>query len=158
VLALGLFWLALSQRSEPVLLFFGVLSVLATLWVAARLELVGRDASPYHRTFHFVVYGGWLLGEIVKANIAVARRILGPSHTLTPAMERIPAAPVSGLGRAVFANSITLTPGTVTVELENAGALVHALDKSGAEAAAFARMNAMAAWASDPRPRKDGDA
>ncbi len=86
ILALAAFWFALSGETSPLFLMLGALSVLLTLWLVARLKIIDRDAAPYHRAPQMVIYGVWLVGEIVKANIAVIRRIVGPTHAIDPAM------------------------------------------------------------------------
>ena len=149
VLALAAFWFVLSGETAPLFLMLGVLSVMVALWLAARLKIIDRDASPYHRVPNMLLYGGWLLVEIVKANIAVLRRIIGPSHAIDPVMVNVTTTARTDLGRAIFANSITLTPGTVTVEVVGDKLKVHALVRETSAAASFAPMDRKAAAVAD---------
>ena len=151
ILALAAFWFALSGETAPLFLMLGALSVLLTLWLVARLKIIDRDASPYHRAPNILVYGGWLLVEIVKANLAVIRRILGPTHAIDPVMVNVTTTARTNLGKALFANSITLTPGTVTVDVDGDRLKVHALVRETSTAQSFAPMDRKAASAADGR-------
>jgi multicomponent Na+:H+ antiporter subunit E len=82
----------------------------------------------------------YLSGEIVKANIAVIRRILRPGKSISPQLVRLPLPQKSDLARVIYANAITLTPGTVTLHLDEDTILVHALSREAAEDLATGRM------------------
>jgi multicomponent Na+:H+ antiporter subunit E len=153
VLALGAFWFALSGQTAWLFLLLGVISVLLSVWLAGRLGIIGRDASPYHRTVQMLVYTFWLVGEIIKANITVIRSVLDPRHTISPALVKVPAGCRSDLAKALFANSITLTPGTVTVDVAKGTFLVHALQEEHSRVHTFAPMDRNASLAADGRPR-----
>lgn len=153
LLALAIFWFALSGETSPLFLILGALSVLLALWLAARLRIIDRDASPYHRAPNMLVYGGWLIVEIVKANVAVIRKVLGPSHAIDPAVVCIATTAKTDLGKAMFANSITLTPGTVTMDIDGDQLTVHALVRETSTASSFAQMDAKAAAAGDGKGR-----
>ncbi|MDZ4762807.1 MAG: Na+/H+ antiporter subunit E [Alphaproteobacteria bacterium] len=149
--ALAALWFALSGEASILSLAFGAVSVLAALGLSARLEIIDRDASPYHRLPQLGVHALWMLGEIAKANVAVLGSILGGRHAISPGMARVEAVGQSDLARALFANSITLTPGTVTVDIDCGVLLVHALQDDGARPGRFAEMNRRAARAADGR-------
>jgi multicomponent Na+:H+ antiporter subunit E len=149
--ALAVLWFALSGETAPLFLALGAVSVLVSIWVAARLRIVDRDASPYHRIVQQLLYLCWLVVEIVKANIAVIGKILGPRHAIDPAIVRVQSTAKTDLGRALFANSITLTPGTVTADVDGDQLVVHALVRERAPAHSFAQMDRNAARAADGR-------
>lgn len=149
VIALAAFWFALSGETAPLFLMLGVVSVGLVLWLVVRLKLIDRDASPYHRAPNLLLYGGWLLVEIVKSNIAVVRRIVGPVNAIDPVMVNVMTTARTDLGRAMFANSITLTPGTVTVDVDGRKLTVHALVRETSAVASFAPMDRKAAAAAD---------
>ena len=151
--ALAVFWLALSGETSPLFLFLGAVSVLLVVWLAARLRIIDRDASPYHRAPQMLVYGGWLIVEIVKANIAVIRKVIGPSHAIDPVVVNVTTTATTALGKAMFANSITLTPGTVTVDVDGNKVKVHALVRETSPASSFAEMDRKAAAAADGKRR-----
>ncbi|MEQ1609136.1 MAG: Na+/H+ antiporter subunit E [Hyphomonadaceae bacterium] len=154
LLALSAFWIALSGETSPLFLMLGALSVVLTLWLAARLRIIGRDASPWHRTPQILIYAIWLAGQVVKSNIAVIRKILGPGHAIDPVMVNVATTARTDLGKAMFANSITLTPGTVTVDVDGDRLRVHALVREASPAGSFAKMDRRAAAAADGRSAK----
>lgn len=147
--ALAAFWFLLSGQTAPLFIALGVLSVMLTLILAARLKIIGRDASPYHRIVQLLVYFGWLVVEIVKANIAVIVRIVGPRHAIDPVLVTVKTTAKTDLGKALFANSITLTPGTVTADVDGDTLKVHALVRENSSPASFAGMDRKAAAAAD---------
>jgi multicomponent Na+:H+ antiporter subunit E len=149
--ALGGFWFALSGQTSPFFVGVAVISVIATMWLSARLKVIDRDGSPYHRAPQLLLYLGWLMVEIVKANVAVIARVIGPSHAIDPAMVEVKSSAKSSLGRALFANSITLTPGTVTVDVVGATLKVHALVRENASAESFDEMDRKSARTADAR-------
>jgi multicomponent Na+:H+ antiporter subunit E len=154
LLALAAFWFGLSGQTSPFFLGLAGVSVLLTLILAARLKIIGRDASPYHRIPQMLFYAVWLLGQIVKSNITVIARVLGPRHAIDPAMVPVKTQARSDLGKALFANSITLTPGTVTVDVDGDELKVHALVRENAAPASFEPMDRRAAAAAGAAKRK----
>jgi multicomponent Na+:H+ antiporter subunit E len=78
-------------------------------------------------------YGFWLLWELIKANINVARRIWDPALPVEPGWTRLPVNLSSPVQKALYANSITLTPGTLTADVFDDHFLVHHLCKQGLE-------------------------
>jgi multicomponent Na+:H+ antiporter subunit E len=129
---LAALWLVLSGHYDPLLLALGAVSVAFCAIVARRLRLVDREGHPYHLLLRALPYWGWLLVQIYKAAIDVSRLVLKPSMPIRPVLFPTRATQPSDLGHAVYANSITLTPGTVSVDLEPGAILVHALTEEGA--------------------------
>jgi multicomponent Na+:H+ antiporter subunit E len=127
-------WLLLSGHFDPLLLGLGVLSCLLVLLISHRMDVVDHEGVPVHLGRRALSYWPWLLLEMAKANLGVARLILHPKMPISPVLVRVPAGQKTELGQVIYANSITLTPGTVSVELENGTILVHALTRSGAAA------------------------
>lgn len=154
LIALTAFWFALSGLTSPYFLVLAVVAVLLALWLSARLSIIGRDASPYHRVLRMLPYAAWLVGQIVKSNIVVIARVLGPRHAIDPAMVTVKTKARTELGKALFANSITLTPGTVTVDIDGDQLKVHALVRENASPASFEAMDRRAARAADRAKRK----
>lgn len=127
-------WLLLSGIFDPLILAFGLASCVFVVWIAMRMDVIDHEAVPVHLTSGGLVFWPWLLWQIVKANIDVARRVLSPSAGVTPTMTEIVATQRTDLGRVVLANSITLTPGTITVDIaEDGRTLVHSLTREGIE-------------------------
>ena len=134
-------WLLLSGHYEPLLLGLGAASCLVVVWIAGRMDVVDREGHPIHLTWRALPYWGWLGWEIAKTNVDVARIILNPKMPISPRMVRVKASQKSELGHVVYANSITLTPGTVTVDLVDGGLEVHALTKAAADDLASGEMD-----------------
>jgi multicomponent Na+:H+ antiporter subunit E len=86
-------------------------------------------------------YLAWLGKEITKANIDVAKIILDPALPISPVMVRVPATQTTDVGKVIYANSITLTPGTVSVEVMDDEILVHAITSEAAEGLADGDMD-----------------
>jgi multicomponent Na+:H+ antiporter subunit E len=132
VVALGIavyaVWLLLSGHYTPRLLITGLLCTLLAVYVAVRMDVVDEEGVPLiHLTRHVWSYLPWLFVEIVRSNIAVVRIILHPKMPISPTIVRFKGRQRSDLGRVIFANSITLTPGTVTIAVVGQELYVHAL-------------------------------
>ena len=142
---LGLFlfvlWFLLSGSFMALLLALGVASVIFVVAIAVRMNIVDKETHPIHLNSSAFFYAFWLTWEIIKANIDVARRILDPRLPISPNMLRVKVTQETDLGLVSYANSITLTPGTVTVGVEGDSILVHALTKEAAEALAEGEMD-----------------
>lgn len=126
-------WLLLSGHLEPSMLFFAVLSIALVVAVAMRMDVLDHEGVPLHLTRAAPLYWLWLGKEIVKANVDVARRVVHPRLPISPRLFETKASQRTDLGQVIYANSITLTPGTVSVDLDPGVIRVHALS---AEAAA----------------------
>jgi len=131
---LFILWLLLSGHYSGLLVTLGALSCLGVAMLAASLGTL----DPDHRTFAFLVrlaaYVPWLLKEIVMANWTVAKIIWRPDLPIRPRVIRPHASQRSPIGLAVFANSITLTPGTLSMDADTSGEIaVHALDDESAQ-------------------------
>ena len=129
-LVLACVWVLLSGILSPLLLGFGLASSLAVAWLAARADRRDGEPVPFAlrlgRLAHYLL---WLAWEIVKANVDVARRILSPGLPIAPAVRWLPASQRSELARVIYADSITLTPGTLSIDLRDEWVEVHALNE-----------------------------
>lgn len=138
---LFLFWLLLSGHYSALLVGLGVASVSLTLWIARRMEVVDKEGHPVHLLLGVLSYWPWLALEIVKSTIEVSRIVLSPRLPITPRLIKIRAGQTTPVGIDTFANSITLTPGTITVDVKGNELTVHALTQAGADDLASGRMN-----------------
>tara|TARA_Y100000588_G_scaffold298275_1_gene319196 strand:- start:1068 stop:1367 length:300 start_codon:yes stop_codon:yes gene_type:complete len=86
-------------------------------------------------------YVFWLVGQVFKSNVAVARRIWSSDMGLSPVVFRVESSQKTKLGQVIYANSITLTPGTVSINLWDGEIRVHALTEEGAQELAGGEMN-----------------
>jgi len=126
-------WLVLSGHYTPLLIGLGVLSCFLVLWVCRRMDIIDKESVFFHLVPGLITYIPWLFLEIVKSNLDVARRILSPSLPISPTVVVVPAPQESELKRVIYANSITLTPGTLAMRVRGNAILVHALSEDGAK-------------------------
>ena len=127
-------WLLLSGHFDALLIGLGVVSVLVSVGMAWRMDVVDEEGHPVHLTFRAPLYWLYLGREIIKANIDVARRILSRGPDIDPVLVTTHASQRTVVGKVIFANSITLTPGTISINLEDDFIEVHALSREGARA------------------------
>ena len=124
-------WIAFSGHFDFLLLSFGIISVLIVLYTLRRMRIIDETPVKFHmNVFKLVTYCFWLIREILKSNITVSKTILNPKIRVKQNMFDVPLSPKSEAGQVIFANSIPLPPGTITVETEKNSLLVHALNFS----------------------------
>lgn len=131
--ALAILWVLLSSYFEPLLLSLGLASVLLTLVIAVRMDVIDHESHPFNLTFPLLKFWVLLFWEIIKANYDVALRVLG-IRPISPTVVTLPVPLETDLGRVIYANSITLTPGTVSLEVKPDSIVVHALSEEAARA------------------------
>ena len=130
--SLFLFWLLLSGIFTPFLVAAGVGSALAVAWLAARMEIADREGHPVRFTAAVLTYWPWLVKEIAVSAWTVTKIILSPRLPISPTLARFRPSQASIVGLVTHANSITLTPGTITIEAGRDEFLVHAITREGA--------------------------
>ncbi len=135
------FWVVLSGKLDLFHLAAGALSAAAIAYLSCRLYAVTPPVGPRGRHPFFTtawlrlgLYLPWLSWQIVVASVQVARIVLSPKMKITPLLFRFHHELPHNLARATLANSITLTPGTVTIDVRGDEYLVHALSDEAAEA------------------------
>jgi multicomponent Na+:H+ antiporter subunit E len=141
VLALFGFWLLLSGIYTPFLVSAGLGASIAVAALAWRMGAADPEGHPVHLTPAVFIYWPWLVREIAISGWQVTRIILDPRLPVSPALVRFKPRQTSTVGLVTHANSITLTPGTITVEADPDGFLVHALTRAGAEGLAGSEMD-----------------
>lgn len=145
VTALVLFalWLMMSGVYKPLIVWLGVASSLIAAIVVRRMDrMADADSLQIHlKPLATIGYWLWLMVEIAKANWAVTKLILSPDMPLNRHLFKVPYTQKTDLGQTIFANSITLTPGTISVEVEEGVFLVHAVSYSYDDIAALADMD-----------------
>jgi multicomponent Na+:H+ antiporter subunit E len=129
---LFLFWLALSGHYTAFLVGSGVASAVLCVFIAARMGVVDPEGHPVHLLPGALTYFPWLWWEIAKSAWAVSKLILNPRLPISPTMTQVAASQKTTVGVATYANSITLTPGTITTEVKGNVLTVHALTRDGA--------------------------
>ncbi|MCX7273839.1 MAG: Na+/H+ antiporter subunit E [Burkholderiales bacterium] len=130
---LCLFWLLLSGFFTLFLMSAGAGCALAVVWFARRMGVVDPEGHPIQVGWPVLLYWPWLLREIVKSAWDVSRIILDPALPISPTLVRFKPSQRSDLGLVIHANSITLTPGTIAIEVGPDEFLVHGLTRGGAE-------------------------
>lgn len=133
LIALYLFWVLLSGFFTPFLLAAGVGCAVAVLWISHRMAVIDHEGFPIHlgpRAITF--FWPWLVKEIVKSAWNVSRIILHPKLPISPTLVRFKPSQQTEVGLVIHAQSITLTPGTITIEATSREFLVHGLTRDGA--------------------------
>ena len=128
-ITLSLFWWINSNYSNLLLLSLGAASILLMLFIAYRMDVIDHESQPVHLSIKIPGYLLWLTKEIILANISVVKHIWLGNSSISPTLVTIDASQCTDLGKVIYANSITLTPGTVTVDLVGDRMTIHALIK-----------------------------
>jgi len=132
-LFLSAFWLLISGHNTILMLSLGVISIALVLYIAHRMDVVDHESQPLHITLKLPGFYAWLIKEIVLANLLVVKHIWLGNKTISPTLKIIKASQKTDIGKVIYANSITLTPGTVTVNLQGDQFMVHALLRESIE-------------------------
>lgn len=136
-------WLLLSGIYTPMIIGLGFASTLLVVVVINRMDRVDGDSVEIRLSpVRFSKYMVWLMIEIARANWAVTKTILSRKMNIRQHLFTVPYSQKTDLAQVIFANSITLTPGTITVETEDGQFLVHAVSYSEDDPAAIADMDA----------------
>lgn len=127
VATLSALWLLNSGFYTPLILGLGFVSVLLVTWLVHRMDVVDHESQPTHFTLRIFPYYAWLLWQIVLSNLTLIKCIWVGNKSINPCVAYLPSSQKTDLGRVVYANSITLTPGTVTIDVQGERLLIHAL-------------------------------
>lgn len=132
ILLLAVFWLTLSGYFYAFLLGLGVLSCLFAFWIARRMDIVDNEGVPVQiGGVALIKYFFWLVKQIVISNMNVIKIVISKKPEVRRAMFLVTASPKSSIGQVIMANSITLTPGTVTTGIQPDSMQIHALVDPG---------------------------
>lgn len=146
VIFLFVTWLLLSGKGDPLILAFGVFSCIVTVLITWRMGLNDDEGHPIQLWWRVPVFWTWLFWEIVKANIDVAKRLISPRLPISPTLITVKTSQATEFGQVIYANSITLTPGTVALRVDKDTIEVHALTEELAIDLATGTMDRMTAW------------
>lgn len=135
------FWILLSGFFTPFLLGAGAAVSLAVVWFAHRMEVADREGHPAHLGLSALGYWPWLAKEILKSALDVSKVILDPRLPASPTVVRFKPRQKSAVGLVTHANSITLTPGTLSIEVGPDQFVVHGLTRESAGAAMDSEMD-----------------
>ena len=135
------FWLLLSGTYTPFLVLSGLGASAAVAALAWRMGAADPEGYPIQLTLAAVTYWPWLFKEIAVSGWQVTRIVLDPRLPVSPALVRFKPSQKTTVGLVTHANSITLTPGTLTVDADQDSFLVHALTRAGADGVAASEMD-----------------
>jgi multicomponent Na+:H+ antiporter subunit E len=127
-------WVLWSGYLKPLLLGLGALSCLLTIWIVRRMGYFDDETFAFHYDWRLLGFWAWLGGEVVKSSIEVAQVVLRRRIDVEPQVVDIDGSSLGPLDQALLGNSITLTPGTLTLDVHKGRLLVHALTPDGAAA------------------------
>jgi multicomponent Na+:H+ antiporter subunit E len=130
---LYLFWVLLSGHYTALLLGLGAASVLLVVFLLRRMDQVDGEVSFMRPSFGLIGYLFWLMWAVVLANLDVVRRIWAPELPISPNWTRIDTSINTPLKTTLYANSITLTPGTLTTNAREDHLMVHCLSRENTE-------------------------
>jgi multicomponent Na+:H+ antiporter subunit E len=146
---LMLLWVSLSGYFNPLQLGLGVVSAIAVTWLTMHLGIPTLDRSRLKMMMRLPRYHLWLTREVLISNLLVAKIILSPNMLLKRTIVYSKPRQNSDLSVTTYANSITLAPGTVTVDINEKGLVVHALNQRIADDLMSDQMNIQVARLED---------
>ena len=132
LLALFLLWVIFNSNFTLEICIFGIVIAVAMFAFVCKFMdySLKKEILIYKKAFLFIGYVCLLVKEIVKANIVMVRIILNQREEIEPALATFHTNLKTATGKAFLANAITLTPGTITVSLEDDQFTIHCLDES----------------------------
>ena len=138
------FWLLMSGYYTPLVLSLGVISCLLCVYLTIKGNFLDNETLPIYFFPRLIQYTLWLIKEILKSNITTAKVILSKSEE--PELFSVKASQKTNEGKVTYANSITLTPGTVTTQIKNDIFEIHALTKEFGDDVRSCEMDKMVTW------------
>jgi multicomponent Na+:H+ antiporter subunit E len=126
-------WILWSGFFTPLLLGLGALSCALVVYLSHRMHLFDKDVYALRLSLRLFRFWAWLAGEIVRSSLEVARVVLSPRLPISPTLVEVEATSTHPVDLAILGNSIILTPGTLTLNIEGQRLTVHALTRQGAE-------------------------
>jgi multicomponent Na+:H+ antiporter subunit E len=130
-MALLVSWVLWSGIYKPLLLWLGLFSCLLSVWLAQRMGFF-RHPMSLRSLLRLPAHWWWLLGEIIRSSVEVARVVLSPSLPISPTVVELTTTEATDAGKVILGNSITLSPGTVTIDVHQDRLLVHCLTQRSA--------------------------
>ncbi len=126
-ITLSAFWLLNSGHYSLLILSLGFASIILILVIAHKMDVIDQESQPLHLTPDIFGYSAWLIKEVVLSNISVVKHIWLKDKSISPTLTTIKISQQTDMGKLIYANSITLTPGTVAIDLVKDEIIVHAL-------------------------------
>jgi len=132
-LTLAAFWLLNSGHYSILILLLGAASIILVLIISHQMDVVDQESQPLYLTRNIFGYYFWLIKEVTQANITVVKHIWLGKESISPTLKKIKISQKTDMGKVIYANSITLNPGTVAIDLIDDEIIVHALLYKGIE-------------------------
>lgn len=129
---LMLAWVLWSGYLEPLLLGLGVLSSILVVYLNYRMGLTDFHFLERRFLLRLMRYWFWLAREVLRSSLEVTRIVLSPKLPISPTVAEFETRCSLDLDQAILGNSITLTPGTLTIQIVDGHFVVHALTEAGA--------------------------
>ena len=134
----------MSGYYTPLILSLWVISCLLCVYLTIKGKFLDNETLPIYFFPRLIQYTLWLIKEILKSNIQTAKVIIMKSEE--PELFSVKASQKTNEGKVTYANSITLTPGTVTTQIKNDIFEVHALTKDFGDDVRSSEMDKMVTW------------
>lgn len=125
-------WLLMSGHYNFLLISMGVVSVAFTMYMSRRMNIIDSEGHPIHLSGKLFKFWFVLAGKVFASNIDVALRILG-IKPVEPQLIKLKLDQDSDLSKVIYANAITLTPGSASLHIEDGYLFVHTISREGAE-------------------------
>jgi len=124
-----IFWILLNNSFDPLILGIGaILSFILALIFCSRCDVFSEIKLTPQAFFYTLMYLFVFLYELIKSNLDIARRVVSPSLPISPGIVEVKTKLKSKMGRLILANSITLTPGTLTIDIQEDTLYIHWID------------------------------
>jgi multicomponent Na+:H+ antiporter subunit E len=128
---LAIIWFILLGPSSIFMTCFGIISIMMSLFISIKMKYVSqKDEINAKSILGIAKYCLWIIREVYIAGLDVTKRVWSATGSSKSGFCELDLLPTSDSGLVIFANSITLTPGTITVAINQFNAVVHTLDTS----------------------------
>lgn len=127
-------WVLWSGLFKPLLLALGAFSCALTVYVGKRMGYFDKELFAFRYDHRLIGFWIWLGGEVIRSTMEVIRIVLAPTLRIHPRVVEINTGDFGPVDQTLLGNSITLTPGTLTIDVQDDRMLVHALTEEGAQA------------------------
>jgi multicomponent Na+:H+ antiporter subunit E len=124
---LAIFWLLISGHYTALILLLGLAAIALVLVIAHQMDVIDHESQPIYLTPNIFGYYFWLIKVIIQSNISVVKHIWLGNKSISPTLKKIKIGQKTDMGKVIYANSITLSPGTVAIDVQDDEIIVHAL-------------------------------
>jgi multicomponent Na+:H+ antiporter subunit E len=133
-------WLGLSGQINALMISLGLASTIAIVAITHRMDTIDSETYPAHMNLLLLRFWLFLAREVIIANIDVVKRIFKPGKNISPQLFELPLTLKTDLSRVIYANAITMTPGTVSMNLDRKTITIHTLSIESAQDLSNGRM------------------